>query len=68
LISFNEWGQQVTGWSSIRIYKWAETTHGQLLDDLRQQLEDKLQKQSQVDLGQEIEVIEAAPGEEKGSG
>jgi hypothetical protein len=34
-MSFNEWGQKVTGWPSIRIYTMASLTDGRTLDDLR---------------------------------
>jgi hypothetical protein len=42
-LSFNKWGQKVTGWSSICIYEWAYSERLQkLLDDAR---EEELQKQ-----------------------
>lgn len=34
-ISFNEWGQRVTGWPSIRIYTMACLSDGRTLDELR---------------------------------
>lgn len=36
-MSFNEWGQKVTGWSSICIYDWAVTPEGKTLSELRAQ-------------------------------
>lgn len=44
-MSYNAWGQSVTGWSSINIYDWAvhESTK-KTLDEMRQE---KLQQQSQ---------------------
>lgn len=36
-MSFNEWGQKVTGWSSICIYDWAVTPEGRTLSELRAQ-------------------------------
>jgi hypothetical protein len=35
LISYNDWGQQVTGWSAINIYDWAVAPNGKRLTDLR---------------------------------
>ena len=35
LISFNDWGCRVTGWSAIQIYKWAVLPDGRLLEALR---------------------------------
>ncbi len=37
VVRFNDWGQQVTGWSSICIYDWATTPDGQTLSELRAQ-------------------------------
>jgi hypothetical protein len=34
-MSFNEWGQNVTGWPSIRIYTMACLPDGRTLDELR---------------------------------
>jgi hypothetical protein len=34
-LRFNDWGQEVTGWSSICIYDWAENKNGQILSKLR---------------------------------
>lgn len=34
VMSYNEWGQKVTGWVSLNIYKWA-VLKGQTLDELR---------------------------------
>ncbi len=36
-ITFNEWGQRVTGWPSIRIYTMACVADGRTLDQLRDQ-------------------------------
>lgn len=36
-ITFNEWGQRVTGWPSIRIYTMACLADGRTLDQLRDQ-------------------------------
>lgn len=37
-LSYNQWGQRVTGWSSICIYQWAiSQRHGELLDTLRKE-------------------------------
>lgn len=36
-MTFNEWGQRVTGWPSIRIYTMACLPDGRTLDDLRDQ-------------------------------
>lgn len=36
-MSFNDWGQRVTGWSSICIYDWALTLDGKTLSELRAQ-------------------------------
>jgi hypothetical protein len=36
-ITFNEWGQRVTGWPSIRMYTMACVADGQTLDQLRDQ-------------------------------
>jgi hypothetical protein len=35
LISYNDWGREVTGWSSINIYDWAVASNGRNLTDLR---------------------------------
>ncbi len=35
LISYNDWGREVTGWSSINIYDWAVAPNGRTLTDLR---------------------------------
>jgi len=37
-LTFNEWGQRVTGWPSIRIYTMACLPDGRTLDQLRDQL------------------------------
>lgn len=34
-MTFNEWGQRVTGWSTIQIYAWACLPDGRTLNDLR---------------------------------
>ncbi len=44
-MSFNEWGQKVTGWSSICIYDWAETELGRTLSELRKEKIDSENKQ-----------------------
>lgn len=36
VISFNDWGCRVTGWSAIQIYKWAVLPDGHLLKALRE--------------------------------
>jgi hypothetical protein len=36
-MTFNEWGQRVTGWPSIRIYTMACLRDGRTLDALRDQ-------------------------------
>ncbi|MFC7540340.1 hypothetical protein ACFQU2_13865 [Siccirubricoccus deserti] len=38
-MSFNKWGQRVTGWPSIRIYTMACLSDGRTLNDLRDQSE-----------------------------
>jgi hypothetical protein len=35
LMSYNDWGCRVTGWTAIRIYEWAELPDGRLLSALR---------------------------------
>jgi len=35
MLSYNNWGCEVTGWSSINIYDWAITPNGRTLSDLR---------------------------------
>jgi hypothetical protein len=35
LISYNDWGREVTGWSSINVYDWAVAPNGRTLTDLR---------------------------------
>jgi hypothetical protein len=35
VLSYNEWGCEVTGWSSINIYDWALAPNGRTLTDLR---------------------------------
>lgn len=35
VMTFNEWGQRVTGWASIQIYAWACLPDGRTLADLR---------------------------------
>jgi hypothetical protein len=37
-VSFNDWGQRVTGWPSIRIYTMACLPDGRTLDQLRDQV------------------------------
>lgn len=34
VMSYNEWGQKVTGWVALNIYKWA-TLNGKTLGELR---------------------------------
>ena len=53
-VRFNEWGQEVTGWSSIDIYDWAETQSGQTLTKLRAE---RMQKEAQEAMQQD-----SAPG------
>jgi hypothetical protein len=36
-MTFNEWGQRVTGWQAIQIYTWACLPDGRTLDELRDQ-------------------------------
>jgi hypothetical protein len=46
-VGYNEWGQQVTGWSAINIYEW--TVHektGETLDVLRRRKLEELEAQS----------------------
>jgi len=45
-MSYNQWGQKVTGWSSICIYEWAKS---QRLDDLL----DKLRREKMAELSRE---------------
>jgi hypothetical protein len=35
LMSYNDWGCLVTGWTAIQIYEWAEMPDGRLLSALR---------------------------------
>ena len=35
IMTFNEWGQRVTGWAAIQIYAWACLPDGRTLADLR---------------------------------
>lgn len=35
LMSYNDWGCRVTGWTAIQIYEWAEMPDGRLLSALR---------------------------------
>ena len=46
-VSYNDWGQSVTGWSSINIYEWAvhEKT-GATLDELRRKRLEELEQQA----------------------
>jgi predicted type IV restriction endonuclease len=39
VMSFNEWGCQVTGWTAIQVYKWAVMPDGRLLEALRKMAE-----------------------------
>jgi hypothetical protein len=34
-MTFNEWGQRVTGWQAIQIYTWACLPDGRTLETLR---------------------------------
>jgi hypothetical protein len=44
-MSFNDWGQQVTGWSAISIYDWATTPENKTLSELRaQRMEEEASK------------------------
>lgn len=38
-LSYNDWGQRVTGWTSIRIYTMACLPDGRTLDQLRDPVE-----------------------------
>jgi hypothetical protein len=52
-MSFNDWGQQVTGWSSICIYDWATTPENKTLTQLRaQRMEEEAGKSEQEARGQ----------------
>ena len=49
-ISFNEWGQRVTGWSSICIYDWAKQKDaGKTLSELRKEKMDEIEQSQQED-------------------
>lgn len=37
VMSFNDWGCAVTGWTAIQIYKWAVLPDGRLLEALREE-------------------------------
>lgn len=48
-VSFNEWGQTVTGWSSICIYEWAILkSSGKTLHAIRAQKMQDLEKQAKA--------------------
>lgn len=48
-VSYNKWGQQVKGWSSIRIYDWAvHETSGKTLGQIREELLEEAGSQSTV--------------------
>jgi hypothetical protein len=52
-MSFNDWGQQVTGWSAISIYDWATTPENKTLSELRaQRMEEEAGKSEQEARGQ----------------
>lgn len=54
-MSFNEWGQKVTGWSSICIYNWAETEAKKTLSELRKEkIEADNKQEIEADNKQEI--------------
>lgn len=54
LVSFNEWGQRVMSWSAINIYDWAVNEQGKTLGQLRLQLSEKREKESQVESAEGI--------------
>lgn len=58
--SFNEWGQRVTGWSSINIYDWAENSAGERLNWLREQLIKDREEKAQVQVIEENSLIETS--------
>ena len=37
IMSYNEWGEKVTGWSSLNIYKWV-LLKGKMLGELRKKI------------------------------
>jgi hypothetical protein len=44
-VSFNDWGQSVTGWSAINIYEWAiHTKTGKTIDALRREKIEELER------------------------
>jgi len=56
ILTYNQWGKPVTGWSSIRIYEWAaHPQSGKTLDDMR---EEKLNESSPAE-GQQPIAAEA---------
>ena len=51
ILPYNEWGQRVTGWSSLNIYKFAVHTElGKTLDELRAEKMGQLQAQAQEEM------------------
>jgi hypothetical protein len=47
IIGYNDWGQRVTGWSSINIYEWAISKRlGKTLDQLRRERMTQLDQQA----------------------
>ena len=51
-MSFNEWGQKVTGWSAICIYDWATTKEGKTLSELRaQRMEEEEEEAAKITEG-----------------
>ena len=52
VISFNEWGSRVTGWSSICIYDWAKHKDAsKTLAELRREKMDEMESSQQYDAG-----------------
>jgi hypothetical protein len=51
LITYNDWGQQVTGWSAINIYDWAVAPNGKRLTDLRAECMIAKENAAQADTG-----------------
>jgi len=50
-MSYNEWGQRVTGWSALNIYSYAvHQGRGKTLDELRTEKMQQLQSETQEDL------------------
>lgn len=48
VMSFNEWGAKVTGWSAICIYEWAKTkSASKTLAELRKEKMDEIESQQE---------------------